>query len=238
MMDIRLQIKKNGSVSVVDEISYEADWAYWIDSKTFELVRLKKTIPLGSIVLTKIRGKTEEGLKYVETEYGIAEQSGVRDISKREASKILAILALENMRRSKQWPPDMTIKDSFKDGDMEILFSPSEYDSFILKFTTELVKQRPSDFLEKLKPSKKEPEHAWKVETAKSGRSKCRTCGKIIEEGLFRIGEPYLYEDHLSYRWHHLKCIAPMLYTPLEKLEGYRMLQPDEKIRLRKLLQK
>ena len=223
---------------MVDEVNYEVDWAYWVDSKTLELIRLKKAIPVGSVVLTKIRGKTEEGAKFVETEYGIAEQNGVRDISKREASKILADQALEYMKRSKQWPPDMTIKDSFKDGDIEILFAPSEYDSFNLKFTSELVKQRPMEFLQKLKPSKKESEHVWKVETAKSGRSKCRTCEKNIEEGLFRIGEPYFFEDHLSYRWHHPKCIAPMLYTPLEKLDGFKMLKPDEKLRLKKLLRK
>ena len=217
-------------------MNYEVEWAYWLDINTFELIRLKMAIPLGSVVLTKIRGTTEKGVKFVETEYGIAEQSGVRDISKKEASKILANQALEYMKRSKQWPPNMTIKDSFKDGDIEILFAPSEYDSFNLKFTSELVNQKPIEFLHKLKPSKKEPELVWKVETAKSGRSKCRTCGKIIEEGLFRIGEPYFFEDHLSYRWHHPKCIAPMLYTPFEKLEGFRLLKPDEKIRLKKLL--
>ena len=37
---------------------------------------------------------------------------------------------------------------------------------------------------------------------------------------------------------HHPKCIAPMLYAPLEKLDGFRMLEPEEKLRLRKLLQK
>ncbi|TFG95972.1 hypothetical protein E4H12_12090, partial [Candidatus Thorarchaeota archaeon] len=132
---------------MVDEVNYEVEWAYWIDINTFELIRLKKAIPLGSVVLTKIRGTTDKGVKFVETEYGIAEESGVRDVSKKEASKILANLALEYMKRNKQWPPDMTIKDSFKDGDIEILFAPSEYDSFNLKFTSELVNQKPIEFL-------------------------------------------------------------------------------------------
>jgi len=223
---------------MVDEVDFEAEWAYWIDSKTFKLHRLKKSIPVGSVVLIKTRGETEKGVKYVETEYGLAEKDTVKDISKKDASKILAQQAFEYMKQTKRWPPDMTIKDSFKDGDMEILYAPSEYDSFHLKFTSELLSQKPLEFLRKIKPSDKEPEPLWKVEIAKSGRSKCRTCEKPIDEGLFRIGEPYFYEDHLSYRWHHPRCIAPMLYTPLEKLDGYKMLKPDEKLRLRKLLQK
>ena len=223
---------------MVDEVNYEVDWAYWIDAKTFKLNRVKKAVPIGSVVLTKTRGVTETSVKYVETDHGIADHSGVRDISKKEASKILANQALEYMKQNKRWPPNMTINDSFKDGDTEIHFTASEFDSFNLKFTSELVKMKPIEFLGKLKPSEKEPEYVWKVETAKSGRSKCRTCGKIIEEGLFRIGEPYIYDGHLSYRWHHPKCVASMLYTPLEKLDGFRMLKADEKIRLRKLLQK
>ena len=223
---------------LTDEISYDSEWAYWISAKTLKLNRLKKSIPVGSVVLTKIRGVTEKGVKYVETEYGFAERSGVKDISKKDASKILAQQAFEYMKQNKRWPPDMTIKDSFKDGDVEIHYEPSEYDSFYLKFTSELIGQKPLEFFKKIKPSEKESEPLWRVEIAKSGRSKCRTCEKLIDEGLFRIGEPYFYDDHLSYRWYHPKCIAPMLYTPLEKLDGYKMLKPDEKLRLRKLLHK
>ena len=164
--------------------------------------------------------------------------SGVKEISKKEASKILAKQAVEYMKQHKRWPPAMTIEDSFKDSGIEILFAPSEYDSFHLKFNRELLGQKPQEFLENLKSSEKESDLAWKVETAKSGRSKCRTCNEVIEEGRFRIGEPYLYDKHVSYRWHHPKCIAPMLYVPPEKLDGYRLLQPDEKKRLQKILQK
>jgi hypothetical protein len=223
---------------VVDEVNYAAEWAYWIDSKTLKLHRLKRSIPVGSVVLTKSRGVTEKGVKYVETDYGIAEKSAVKVISKKDASKILLQQAFDYMKQNKRWPPNMTIKDSFKDGDVEIHYAPSEYDSFFLKFTSDLMGQKPLEFFKKIKPSEKEPDPLWKVEIAKSGRSKCRTCDKTIDEGLFRIGEPYFYEGHLSYRWHHPKCIAPILYAPLEKLEGYKLLEPDEKLRLRKLLQK
>jgi len=223
---------------LTDDVNYDAEWAYWIDIRTFTLKRVKKTVPIGVIVITKTRGVTEKGAKYVQTDYGIAREDGVSDISKKECSKILARQTLEYMKQNKRWPPNMTIKDSFKDGDIEVLFEPSEYDAFNLQFTSELVGQKPLTFLEKLESSKKDSEPVWRVETAKSGRSKCRTCKKEIEEGIFRIGEPYFYEEHLTYRWYHPRCIGPTLPLPPEKLDGFRILQPEEKLRLKKLLQR
>jgi len=219
-----------------ERIDYDSEWAYWIDQKSLKLKKHQKTIPIGSIVLTKTRGVTDEGIKYVDTSFGIAESSGVREIPKKEANRILSMQMLEYMKTKAQWPPAMSTKDLLKNGDIEILFKPSEYDSFVLKLTSKMVKHKPIDFLDALKDPEKEPEPVWKIEAAKSGRSKCRTCGKIIDEGRFRIGEPYLYEDHLTYRWHHAKCIGPALDVPIEKMDGYRFLEPDEKLRLKKLL--
>ena len=88
-----------------------------------------------------------------------------------------------------------------------------------------------------LKPADKNPDLTWRVETAKSGRAKCRACDAVIEDECFRLGEPHLYEEHVAYHWHHAKCVAPKLRIPSEKMEGFRLLEPDEKIRLQKLLQ-
>jgi hypothetical protein len=48
-----------------------------------------------------------------------------------------------------------------------------------------------------------------KIEEAKSGRSRCNSCGKSIDKGELRlgIGEPG-YDDDIMYKWHHLKCAA------------------------------
>jgi hypothetical protein len=223
---------------LVDEINYDAEWAYYIDIKTLRLKRVQMRVPIGSVVLTKERGVTEEGIKYVETRYGIADSSGVKSLPKKEVSKILVKQALEYMKSNKRWPPGMTLKDKYRNEDAEVIYAPSEYDSFNLKFTESLVGKKPIEFLEVLGPSEKNPELVWKVETAKSGRAKCNTCDKVIEEGRFRIGEPYIYERHLSYHWHHPKCIASVIYTPVEKMDGFRFLKPEEKLRLKKLLQK
>ncbi|MDF1538746.1 MAG: PARP-type zinc finger-containing protein [Candidatus Thorarchaeota archaeon] len=221
---------------MTERIEYNTEWAYWIDSISLKLKRLQKSVPIGSIILIKNRGVTEDGKKYVDTDFGIAESSGVRSITKKEASKILAKHTIDYMMKNQRWPLNMEIEEVLKSNDIEILFSASEYDEFRLKITSELVGQKPINFLNSLKPGEKEKELVWRVEGAKSGRSKCRTCGNIIEEGKFRFGEPYLYEDHIAYRWHHAKCIAPLKKFDVERLEGYRLLASDEKLRLKKLL--
>lgn len=50
------------------------------------------------------------------------------------------------------------------------------------------------------------------VETAKSGRAKCRTCGEGISKGEIRFGEevPNAFSESggMALHWHHLRCAA------------------------------
>jgi len=144
---------------------------------------------------------------------------------------------LEYMRWSKHWPPFMELKEIQKSGDVKISFKPSDYDSFVLLMTRNIIGTDPAEFLTKLKKHKAPQEPSWRVETAKSGRSRCRSCRDHIFEGRFRIGEPYFYEGSLSYRWYHPRCVATRIDgNELESLDGYSMLRPDEKQRLKRLL--
>lgn len=49
-----------------------------------------------------------------------------------------------------------------------------------------------------------------KLEQAKSGRAKCRWCGKKIEKGAWRLGVPYEVPQsssgRVSFAWWHLEC--------------------------------
>lgn len=53
---------------------------------------------------------------------------------------------------------------------------------------------------------------AHTMETAKTGRSGCRTCGTKIEKDTLRVGEevPNAFnpEGGLTFHWHHLMCAA------------------------------
>jgi len=53
---------------------------------------------------------------------------------------------------------------------------------------------------------------AHTIETAKSGRAKCRKCKKPIDKGELRFGEEienaFADDGRMSYRWYHLACGA------------------------------
>ncbi len=60
---------------------------------------------------------------------------------------------------------------------------------------------------EKISGSGSSSSDSWKVEIAKSSRAACRTCSQKIMKDEIRIGEPSYFQEHLSYKWHHLNCI-------------------------------
>jgi hypothetical protein len=47
---------------------------------------------------------------------------------------------------------------------------------------------------------------SYVIEPAKSGRSKCRKCNKLIAEGEMRVGSPH--HEYDSYLWYHKFCAA------------------------------
>ncbi|MFW9886641.1 MAG: PARP-type zinc finger-containing protein [Candidatus Thorarchaeota archaeon] len=221
----------------VSWVEIEAEWAFWIDPESFNLKRLKKRAPIGAIIIIKTRKKLDDERTYVDDSFGLVIEEGIDDLTKREASDILAKQAVEYMRWSKHWPASMEIREIQKSGDVKVGFKPSEYDSFVLLITRNIVGANPDEFLSKLKKHETPQEPSWRVETAKSGRSRCRSCRDYIFEGRFRIGEPYLYEGSLSYRWYHPRCVTRRIdVNDIESLDGYSKLRPVEKQRLKHLL--
>ncbi|MFW9862769.1 MAG: PARP-type zinc finger-containing protein [Candidatus Thorarchaeota archaeon] len=218
-------------------VEIDTEWAYWIDPESFNIKRLKKRAPIGAIIIVKTRKKLDDERTYVDDSFGLVIEKGIEDLTKREASDILAKQALEYMRWAKHWPPFTELKEIQKSGDVKVSFKPSEYDSFILVMTRNIIGADPAEFLSKLKKHVAPQEPAWRVEIAKSGRSRCRSCRDYIFEGRFRIGEPYFYEGSLSYRWYHPRCVTRRIdVNEIETLDGYSMLRPAEKQRLKHLL--
>ena len=48
------------------------------------------------------------------------------------------------------------------------------------------------------------------IETAKTGRARCRTCRQAIDKGALRFGEeqPSAFSEEMQMVWHHLACAA------------------------------
>jgi hypothetical protein len=236
------EIKQRGRLyeqnrMTVNWVEIEPDWAYWIDTESFSFRRVKKRAPVGAVIVMKSRERLDHGRTYVETSFGVVAETGIVELTKKEASFILARQVLEYMRWAKRWPPFTSLKRVLKSKDVEVCFSPTEYDSFVLLMTREMIGDDPSAFLGRLGKHEAPEEPPWRVELAKSGRSRCRSCKDVILEGRFRIGQPYFYEGSLSYRWHHPRCVATRIdVNELENLVGYSRLKEDEKKRLKRLL--
>ncbi len=223
-----------GSVSWVE---IESEWAYWIDPQSFNLKRVKKRVPVDAIIVVKSREKLDDERTYVNASYGVVIETGIAELTKKEASDILARQVAEYMRFTEHWPPFTSTKRTLKSEDVEISFEPTEYDSFTLLMTRKIIGADPSKFLSSLKKHEVPQDPLWRVETAKSGRAKCRSCKDVILEGRFRIGEPYFYEGSLSYRWYHPRCVATRIdANEVKILDGYSKLRPEEKQRLKRLL--
>ncbi|TFG28267.1 hypothetical protein EU527_17525 [Candidatus Thorarchaeota archaeon] len=220
-------------------IEYSSDWGYWINPDTFRTPRIKKSVRVGSVLYTKKREVLDSGQQIIATSYGVAYEDGVQEMDKKEVSKILANQILNYMRTKKMYPPNTKIKRRYANSSVDFDYSPSEYDSFIIRLTPELVKGDVEDFLDGLDDFKEEQDQAaderWKIEAAKSGRASCRTCDGLIAKGELRLGEPSIYDGHVSYRWHHLNCMIRILQgMDLNMLEGYDDLNEKQRLELQK----
>ena len=214
-------------------LEYTHDWGFWINPDTFRTPRIKKSVRVGAVVVLKERETLDDGRQVIVTTYGVASKSGVKELGKKEVSKVLASQMLEFMRTHNMYPPKTEMKKSYANGNVDLDYSLTDYDMFTLRFTPDMVGGDVEDFLYDLQSFKEEePETAsvWKVEPAKSSRATCRTCSKAIQKDELRLGEPSLFDGHVSYRWHHLKCAAGMIKgITLDTLEGYEDLTKEQK---------
>ncbi|NHJ14654.1 MAG: hypothetical protein EAX95_13325 [Candidatus Thorarchaeota archaeon] len=217
-------------------LEYSSDWAYWVNPKTFRMPRLKKSVPLGVVLLVKTRDASENGRRFVSTDYFLVEQGGPKPITKVEVSKILARQLLEYAKANKMWPPHSEVKEIFDNGNVDIIYAPTDFDKFTLKLSEKQVGGNVSKFLDGLKEFTEEI--LWKVEPAKSARSTCKTCFLGIGKGELRIGEPSFFQEHLSYNWHHVHCIKSAMppITP-GQIKGFSELTKAQKEELEDLLE-
>ncbi len=224
---------------MVDEIQVSLEWAYWIHMKTFKMYKLKDTVSVGSVVLSK--SKDNDGTRsFVSTEYHVAESGGLVPRSKKEINQYIVQRALEYMREKSMWPPNMAVAKTYKNGSVDVSYQPSEYDRFVLTINPALIGGSVEGFLDSLREQKSlEPDSLLpRVEPAKSSRSTCRGCGQNIENETIRVGEPALFQEHVSYGWYHLQCASKLLRSRSpEQLDGFAALSAEQQARVRQALE-
>ena len=215
-------------------IEFSHDWAYYITPDTFDMTKIRTKVPVGSIVLVKEQEVLDTGVTITNTDYKIAKDGRIVDLEdKRAASKILAKLFVDYMKKHNEYPANSSFDKAFKNGNVDVLFRASDYDKFKIRLTPELVGSDPEEFLMNLnKASRKKflPDEDWKIEPAKSSRATCKTCGQKIEKDHLRLGEPSYFQDHLTYKWHHFICKADEVWgIPEGNLDGYASLSSQQK---------
>lgn len=222
-------------------IEFRHDWAYYITPETFDMNKVTGKVPVGSIVLTKKQEILDTGVTITNTDYAIAKSDSVVDLEdKRAASKILAKQLVEYMRKHNEYPHGTSFDKAFKNRNVDVSYKASDYDKFMIRLTPAIAGIDPEEFLMNLNTASKKkftPQDEWKIEPAKSSRSKCKTCGNNIEKGLLRLGEPNYFQEHLNYKWHHFECIADDIWgIPEDKLSGYSILETDVKDKVKKAI--
>lgn len=224
-------------IVLTEWLEYSTEWGYWINPETFRTPRIKKSIRVGAVYYLKNRDTLDDGNPIIVTTYGVARSHGTEEMGKREVSKVLAAQMCEFMRSKQMFPPNTSIKKTFANGNVDLAYDPSDFDKFTIRFTPILVGGNVEDFLNGLDNFKDDKgddtDTPWKVEPAKSSRSTCKTCGEKIEKGVLRLGEPGMFEDHITYRWHHLSCQSRILrWIDLDSLDGYESLSDDQQSEL------
>lgn len=230
-------------------IDWDEEWAYWINPQTLRMPRLRGRVPVGAVVLIKTRDQAAYGDRMVvNTYFGLATSDGPDDLpGKKEANAIVVGQIVAYMRRTGAYPPQTSIKKEYKNGNVDLSYSPGDYDSFTLRVTRDLLDgEDPLTFLNALAPHVDEESEApaaassgdggaaasggagWCVEHAKSGRASCRGCREKIGKGELRLGEPSVFEGRTSYRWYHLTCGGEHVRDP-SQLDGFDDLDEAEK---------
>jgi hypothetical protein len=191
-------------------IACTTDWGFSIAPPTMQMTKVTGRVPIGAVVLDKVRAGHE-----VTTQYYAASKTGLERLAdKAAATTILSRMFVEGARASGEMPAHSTRGKSFKNGNVEIIFEPTRYDRFPVRLTDAVAGGPPAALLARLRPSrgaaasKPVANETWISEAAKSNRSTCRTCGEVIEKGTLRRGEPHDYQGSISYRWHHDACVG------------------------------
>ena len=227
------------------QLDSENEWGFFIDPLTFKIINIEEDIPSGSFVVIKEREYIEDiDRTVIQTTYGLVDKNKFQPMNKRELSTYMSKACADFILSNSTFPPKIKLEKELVEGKpVHLAFLMSNHDTFHLKITDKLLENKDpvgivSEIVEKetSKLTLYDKEEIWKVEYAKSSRSTCRTCGIKIEKDKVRVGEPYYYEEHLSYRWHHEGCVFWNTLN-LKNIQGLENLDSEDHDRIVKYFQ-
>ena len=226
------------------DLDSENEWGHFIDPDSFQIVEITDEVPQGSFVVIKEREYIEDiDRTVIQTTYGIIESNKFQPMNKRELSKFMSIACGIYILNFDKLPPKVMIEKQLKlDKPAQLAFIMSNRDTFHLKLEKSALEGgNPIEIINSIMENQDftstmyDREERWKIEYAKSSRSKCRTCDSNIEKGTVRLGEPHYYENHLNYRWHHEDCVF-LQRLEKENIKGLDNLEDDDRKRIEEKL--
>ncbi len=226
------------------DLDSENEWGHFIDPHSFQIVEIIDEVPLGSFVVIKEREFIEDiDRTVIQTIYGIVEEKKFQPMNKRELSKLMSKACGKYILDFNQLPPKVMVKKKLQiDKPAQLAFIMSNRDTFHLKLDKDdLDGGNPYEIINSIienqdfKSTMYDREEKWKIEYAKSSRSKCRTCSSNIEKDTVRLGEPHYFEEHLNYRWHHEDCVF-FQRMDKENIKGLDTLNDEDRKRIEEKL--
>jgi len=136
-------------------VECELEWAYYIDPFDIEMRKVRRKVPVGSVVLAKIRVKLSSGGSTVLTEYILAEEFGLRAItSKQEVGEFLSRQMVDYMRINQEVPSNIEITETYSNGDADLRYKPSDCDIFIVPIKQNAIGMNVKQFIHQLESNK------------------------------------------------------------------------------------
>ncbi len=223
------------------QLDSETEWGHFIDPETFQIIEIVEDIPDGCFAVIKERQYIEDiGREIIQTTYGLVDGNKFQPYKKREISVLISKACADFILKENKFPPKVNVKDKLmEDKPAKLTFVMNQYDTFHLQLDKNLL--RGANPIEILNPileessSSEDDEGKWKVEYAKSSRATCKKCRMKIEKDTVRVGEPSFFQDHLSYKWHHERCVYWKRLSRFN-VTGLDTLEDDDKYRIEKLL--
>ena len=230
-MTINVSAISEGTVMKVTEA---IERGFWINPDSFYKNRVQDTVPDGCVIVTSEKVILDSGRTIFGSVFHLASRKGPQKVGKQEVSAILVTQMQKFMLEKKRWPPNTNIKHIYKNEKVKLEYTPDSYVVFNLIFPPEIEGKTTEDLLNSLTKEQEidqETELVWKVEHAKSSRSTCQGCREYIQKGELRLGEPGFFQDHLTYKWYHLKCAQQQGFV-VHPIVGLDTLTKEERVEL------
>jgi len=138
--------------AIKDEL--QGDWWHHVDSTQFYFTykiedQENLDVKIGDILIHK---EIKEGERFPTIRFHLVEDKNkTRNIERQELYEIFTVQLIEYIERKQKLPPNCKLTRVFKNGNIQIEYTPTKFDRFIMKFNPKKVaNEQVQEFLDNL----------------------------------------------------------------------------------------